>query len=163
MTRARQAPRFKAFSGVGRRLGAPAQSATASPNGKVKKMKNIKKSSKSLAQLKSTSFLKITPMGRIVSEEIKEAACADMMQKGLDWASKPCATRSKPATPAVTQKSKDSVVTISKEGEAMLTAVLGSANLATEHAKRKTLQVDDMHLVQKIIGKSGSYASLLRF
>ena len=86
-----------------------------------------------------------------------------MMQKGLDWANKPRATRSKPATPAVTRKSKDSVVTISKEAEAMLTAVFGSANFATAHAKRKTLQVEDMHLVQSIIGKSGSYAGLLGF
>lgn len=160
MTRPRQAPRsrFTAFSGVGRRLGGPAQPA---PTCKVKKMKGIKKSK--LAQFKATSCLKITPMGRIVSEKIKDAACADMMQKGLDWANKPRATRSKPATPAVTRKSNDSVVTISKEGEAMLTAVLGSANFATEHAKRKTLQVEDMHLVQSILGKSGSYAGLLGF
>jgi len=92
---------------------------------------------------------------------MKRERGADMMQGGLDWADKPRATRSKPATPAVTRKSKDSVVTISKEAEAMLTAVFGSANFATEHAKRKTLQVDDMRLVQSIIGKSGSYARLL--
>eukprot|EP00966_Prymnesium_polylepis_P226860 5248729-Prymnesium_polylepis.1 len=109
MPRPRQAPRsrFIAFSGVGRRLGGPAQPATASPTRKVKKMKGIKKSK--LAQFKATSVLKITPMGRIVSEKIKDAACADMMQKGLDWADKPRATRSEPATPAVTRKSKDSV------------------------------------------------------
>ena len=51
----------------------------------------------------------------------------------------------------------------SERVRAMLTAVLGSANFATEHAKRKTLQVEDMHLVQSIIGKSGSYAGLLGF
>jgi len=66
--------RFIVFSGVGRRLGGPAQPATASPTCKVKKMKGIKKSK--LAQFKATSVLKITPMGRIVSEKIKDAACA---------------------------------------------------------------------------------------
>ena len=38
-----------------------------------------------------------------------------------------------------------------------------SANIATHHAKRKTLKVDDMKLVSDILHKSGPYTSLLGF
>lgn len=38
---------------------------------------------------------------------------------------------------------------------------MGSANIATQHAKRKTLQVDDMKLVTDILSKSGPYADVL--
>ena len=44
----------------------------------------------------------------------------------------------------------------------MLTAVMGGANLATKHRKRKTLQSDDVNLVLDIVGRVGSYGGLLR-
>lgn len=43
----------------------------------------------------------------------------------------------------------------------MLSSVMGGANLATKHRKRKTLQVNDMQLVLDIMGKVGSYGALL--
>ena len=52
---------------------------------------------------------------------------------------------------------------VSREGEDMMTAVFGSANNATHHAKRKTLKVDDMKLVNSILKKCGPFAGVLGF
>ena len=112
---------------------------------------------------KGASLLKPTTMGRIIGDQVQEAACADMMQGGLGWWQKPRGTRCKPFTPAVTRKTQDTVTTISREAEDLLTSVFGSADIATRHAKRKTLKVDDMKLVSDILHKSGPYTSLLGF
>ena len=152
-------PRFVPFSGVGQRLGGPSDKKKMRP---VKACPRVGKKPCDMKAARSASaVLRPTTMGRIIGDQVQEAACESMMQRGLDWMHKPRVTRSTPANPAVTRKSKDSVVTISREAEDMLSAVLGSANIATHHAKRKTLKVDDMKLVNDILGKCGSYAGLL--
>ena len=56
----------------------------------------------------SDATLKLTTMGRIIGDQVQEAACTDMMQRGLEWHKTPRKTRK---TPTVTRKTKDSVVT----------------------------------------------------
>jgi histone H3/H4 len=102
-----------------------------------------------------------TAMGRLVDEHIAAASCADVMQTGLDWHQKPRSTRTSPRTASVTRKTHSSVTATSKEAEEMLSAVMGGANLATKHRKRKTLQVDDVNLVLDIASRVGSYGALL--
>eukprot|EP00966_Prymnesium_polylepis_P010139 234048-Prymnesium_polylepis.2 len=152
----KKASRFIPFGGVGHRLGeAP----------KIKKMGLVRKGSLPATgrhQNKNPpAALKPTLMGRIIGDQNQEAGCATMMQNGLDWWQQPRGTRSNPVTPAVTRKTKETVVAISRKAEGMLTAVFGSADIATRHAKRKTLKVEDMTLVNALLSKCGSYSGLL--
>ena len=129
--------------------------------GVSKKMKLVSFKPKLGCTMSSKEALNPTAMGRLVDEHVFKAACSDMMQNGLDWHLKPRSTRATPRTASVTRKSATSVTTVSKEAEEMLSSVMGGANLATKHRKRKTLQANDMQLVLDIVGKVGSYGALL--
>ena len=41
----------------------------------------------------SDATLKLTTMGRIIGDQVQEAACTDMMQRGLEWHKTPRKTR----------------------------------------------------------------------